>query len=254
MNPSIIAQQDLPLPSDPEYEGNVKKFIVSEIRQTNCVPLKRRLEAPSASAITRELGNQPFGLAAKSLCGSSVVIVISQQRVWIGYFWEIFFMSHHELERNVLHVMRYGDGSDKMPGLWQYTYPRNSFSPEFWPTAIILTPAAKECQASTNLQYGTMVANMAEILRVIVLNLKVHIFSYVPNSNAIGRVRTGAGKVLVQYNPAQALHFNLENAIGVDQHALVRVWIEDRPIYAYQKLWVAHPNQVVAETQHTAKK
>jgi hypothetical protein len=168
----------------------------------------------------------------------------------MSHFWENpSFLSQAKFETDVLYNLFYGDGTDEMPGILQYTTPGLQFSYENRPTSLIITPRVRDSQTPGDYLYWSMVDQIKAALRILIPSSEPLVFDYIPNPNPNAQDWTTAGKVLLQYDPVEAMLRDPNNPCNEVQQAMVRLWIEDRLIYAYQTYWIAEPDQVVPTNQ-----
>lgn len=144
-----------------------------------------------------------------------------------------------------------GDGTPEFPGLTQYL--NTEFSEITKPVAIIMTPRNRMNPQPGVLMYQNQITQLSDKVRGIfgatrdysgeltggTLNGFPLIKDYTPKSDQYSQIWTSSGKALFQYDPVQI------RCNGV-QWAMVRLWIKDNPLYAYQHYWVARQNQVDA--------
>lgn len=76
------------------------------------------------------------------------------------------------------------------------------------------------------------------------------IIAYVPNSAPEAQRDTATGKVLIQFDPFQALISAGSDPCTVYQQAMFRLWVEDRPRYEWQKYWAATPDQLITDFEN----
>ena len=73
------------------------------------------------------------------------------------------------------------------------------------------------------------------------------IIGYEPRSDETSQSDTASGKILFQFDPFQAIITDPNNPCDVYQQAMFRLWVEDRPLYAWQKSWAANADQLITD-------
>ncbi|KAL8792867.1 MAG: hypothetical protein Q9195_004509 [Heterodermia aff. obscurata] len=68
-----------------------------------------------------------------------------------------------------------------------------------------------------------------------------------PRSDETSQSDTASGKILFQFDPFQAIITDPNNPCDVYQQAMFRLWVEDRPLYAWQKYWAANVDQLITD-------
>jgi len=232
-------------PSDPQYGGNVEAFLLTEYIWAEWVPI----QGNGSSALARQLGNQRKDLAVHGLHGCTSVIVVSNQGIWISHFWEDqAFRTQALFQIDVLNQMRNGDGTPEMPGILQYTSPGGQFEGLQKPQAIIVTPQVRGSQIPGDLLYRSMVDQIKVSLLQMMPSSNPIVIDYQPDSESNAQLTTYTGKILVQYDPAQGFLSNPNNRCQTGQQAMIRIWVENRPL-VYQLYWLAERNQRVQQPQ-----
>ncbi|KAI9841870.1 MAG: hypothetical protein M1837_000340 [Sclerophora amabilis] len=248
--PSALAKRALTAPSDPPFGGDVVQFLLSEYAWAEWVPHREGVTDGQSSALARRLGNQRYDMAVRGLYGCTSVVVVSNRGVYMSHFWEVpSFQDLTRFRADVINNLYNGDGSGEMPGLSQFAGAGGEFDSPQRPAILVVTPRRRGSQTPGDYLYGPMLDEITTALKAIIPGPPVIPFDYVPRSDDFSQFNTAAGKILFQYDPAHAMINNPNDPCRPVQQAMVRVWIEDRPMYAYQKYWNAEPDQVVAGNQ-----
>ena len=251
-----LIKRVLPLPSDPPWNGNQDSYLFTEYLTATWVPLRQDPQFPS-SALAFGLGTNRFDVAVQGLYGCTSLIIISTAGVWMSHLWEDpsfapgGVVSQTNFQAQVLDRLGPGDGTPDFPGLNQYL--NTEFAADTKPVAIIMTPRNRANPQPGVLMYRDQITQLSEKVQTIfggtrtnsgqfpgsTLNGVPIIIDYTPKSDQFSQTWTSSGKALFQYEPVQI------RCNGV-QWAMVRLWVEDRPLYVYQHYWVARANQAVA--------
>lgn len=243
------------LPGPINYQG-VTNFILWELyyaRVAGNVVDNRLLPSNPSSALARKLGNQPFTVAVQGLYGCTSVVVVSEQGVWMSHFWEVpSFASQQAFQKDVLDTICSGDGTDEMPGLKQHTQPGGVFAGSQAPHIMIVTPRDRaQPMIAGALEHTNMVNQLKAALTECVPSVQPTVFDYVSvGSDQDIHDNTAKGKVLVQYDPAEAMLPPISFSPCFLQQATLRVWVEDGPQPVYQHNWLAEPDQLVGVSGH----
>lgn len=255
-----LAKRTLPVPSDFPWDGNQDSFLWTQYGDMSVVagwvPLRQDPNFPS-SALTYPLGPTRFDAAVQGLYGCTSLILISTQGVWMSHLWESpsfapnGVVNQANFQAQVLDRLGPGDGTAEFPGLTQYL--ATQFAADTKPVAIIMTPRNRANPQPGVLMFQNQITQLIDKVQTIfgatrtnsgqytggTLNGIPLILDYTPRGDQFSQTWTSSGKALFQYDPVQT------RCDGV-QWAMVRLWVEDRPLYAYQNYWVARANQVVA--------
>ena len=252
-----LVKRTLPEPNDAPWNGDQDLYLWTQYGSALAwVPLRRDPNFPS-SAIAYNLGATRFDLAVQGLYGCTSLIIISTQGVWMSHLWEDpsfavnNVVNQANFQAQVLDRLGPGDGTPDFPGLTQYL--NGQFAADTKPVAIIMTPRVRNNPQPNVLMFQNQVTQLSEKVQTIfggtrtssgqftggTLNGIPLIVDYTPKSDDFSQTWTSSGKALFQYDPVQV------RCNGV-QWAMVRLWVEDRPLYTYKHFWVARANQVVA--------
>ena len=261
-----LVKRTLPDPSDFPWNGNQDSYLWTQYQDRTVVaawvPLRRDPNFPS-SAIAYNLGATRFDLAVQGLFGCTSLIIISTQGVWMSHLWEDpsfavnGVVNQANFQAQVLDRLGPGDGTPEFPGLTQYL--NGQFAADTKPVAIIMTPRNRINPQPNVLMFQNQVTQLSDQVQTIfggtrtssgqftggTLNGIPLIIDYTPKSDQFSQVWTSSGKALFQYDP-------VETRCNGAQWAMVRLWVEDRPLYTYKHFWVARANQVVASPANPA--
>ena len=112
-----------------------------------------------ASIVTRPLGNAPLRLGTSGLCGCSLLIVVSLQRVYLGHYWEeAQFGSLKAFQKQVIEFLAttYQAPIESAPVQDGLQMHRQDFSDQVHTYAVILAPDSVrdiERKPTNNFQY-----------------------------------------------------------------------------------------------------
>lgn len=73
------------------------------------------------------------------------------------------------------------------------------------------------------------------------------VIDYEPRSDSDVQSNTASGKILFQFDPFQKIITDPNNPCEVYQQAAFRLWVEDRPLYVWQKYWAANLDQLITD-------
>ena len=255
-----LAKRTLPAPGDFPWLGDQDSFLWTQYGDMSVVagwvPLRQDPNFPS-SAIAYGLGPTRFDAAVQGLYGCTSLIIVSTQGVWMSHLWENPSFQTNDVvnqanfQAQVLDRLGPGDGTGDFPGLTQYL--TTQFAADTKPVAIIMTPRNRNNPQPGVLMFQNQITQLIDRVQTIfggtrtnsgqytggTLNGVPLVIDYTPKSDQFSQTWTSSGKALFQYDPVQT------RCNGV-QWAMVRLWVEDRPLYAYQNYWVARANQIVA--------
>lgn len=255
-----LVKRKLPDPGDFPWNGDQDSFLWTQYGDRSVVaawvPLRQDANFPS-SAIAYNLGASRFDLAVQGLYGCTSLIIVSTQGVWMSHLWENpsfqvgGVVNQANFQAHVLNRLGPGDGTAGFPGLTQYL--NTQFAADTKPVAIIMTPRNRINPQPNVLMFQNQVTQLSDQVQTIfggtrtnsgqftggTLNGVPLIIDYTPKSDQFSQEWTSSGKALFQYDPVET------RCNGV-QWATVRLWVEDRPLWAYRHYWVARANQVVA--------
>lgn len=223
-------------------------FIVDQVSVANIVPHRPPGPGSPSSALVRKLGNQPLNVAVQGIYGCTSVIVVSELGVWMSHFWEDpSFLNQQAFRKDILDTICSGDGTDQMPSLKQYTQPGGLFDKSQSPHILIVTPRDRQRSMTAGaLAYTNMVNQLKTELTKCIPKTDPTLFDYVTIGGDQGlHATTAKGKVLVQYDPVEAmLPVSPHNPCPLQQ-ATLKVWVEDRLEPVYDHSWVAEHDQSV---------
>ncbi len=255
-----LAKRKLPEPSDFPWNGNQDSYLWTQYGDpavvAGWVPLRRDPNFPS-SALAFGLGTNRFDVAVQGLYGCTSLIIISTAGVWMSHLWEDpsfavnGVVNQANFQAQILDRLGPGDGTADFPGLNQYL--NSEFAADTKPVAIIMTPRNRANPQPGVLMFQNQITQLSEKVQTIfggtrtssgqftggTLNGIPIIVDYTPKSDQFSQTWTSSGKALFQYDPVEVRCNNV-------QWAMVRLWVEDRPLYTYKHYWVARANQIVA--------
>lgn len=235
------------------YLGDVTGFILNEVAYANIVPQRPGGTGGASSALLRLLGNQRFNVAVQGLYGCTSVVVVSETGIWMSHLFEgPSFESQQNFQRDVLGPICTGDGTHWIPGIAQYTQPRGPFSYPQMPRVLIITPRHISHSSTVGaLQYTDMVNQLITALIRCIPNGAPIVIDYVRIGPDMAlHAATAKGKILVQYDPVEAMLPHPQANLCPIQQATLRVWVEDRPQPVYEHSWAAEAHQMVYASGH----
>lgn len=246
-----LSKRRLSTPAD--YGDNVADFLLSELFLAESLDIYGTNGGPS-TGFARVLGNEGYDAAVHGLYGCTSVVVVSQAGMWISHFWEIPSFRATEATwrqpRTAPDIANFNDdvidqmqnGGDDIPGLRQFTATGGPFAAVQRPVWAIITPRGSTPESWL---YEPEVNQIKDVLEDLFPGPLPVIIDYVPRSDSYSQQNTASGKILLQYDPCQALITDPDNPCDVYQQAMVRLWVEDRPTYAAQKSWAAEAHQLI---------
>ncbi|MCJ1433062.1 hypothetical protein MMC27_002421 [Xylographa pallens] len=244
--------------SPDNYGDNVQEFLLGEYSQADWVDNRKTIGKPS-SALMHELVNSQYDMVVQNLYGCTSVVVVSERDVWMSHFWEgpPFTSGQQQFEKEVLNTLVDGDGTAEMPGIKQYTTPKDLFGNDAYPQTLVITPRNRVSQEPGSFEYGPMKDDMVKTLRNLfpgnaalgVAPVEPIVIDYLAIYGNDERVSPATGKILVQYYPDEAIITNLEDPCKTVQYAKLNVWVEDRSEPVYWRMWTAEDQQEVAGYQ-----
>ncbi|KAF2266752.1 hypothetical protein CC78DRAFT_595429 [Lojkania enalia] len=242
----------LPHPEDAVWQGDINGWIRGQVTLAN--RLAHGQGDVISTAFTFPLGNTPDSWAVVNLYGCTSVIVVSRKRMWMSHFWEVpSFQDPNNVRPHILDPLRNG-GAGIQEGIAAFTGVGGDFenTVENKVRAFIVTPNRRGVAnpASDDLNFPSEVGKIKDELKDILGREDTVTVSYIPrwaNDGYPGQANVFAhpwGKVLVQYDPVQAL-VQVEGQCD-RQIAQLEIWVEDNPLYRYRDYWDAFPNQLLA--------
>ena len=232
-------------------------FLLSEYAYAEWLNIDGINGGPS-TGFARVLGDQRYDAAVHGLFGCTSVVILSQAGMWISHFWEIpSFRATPETwgkPRTAPDIANFNDqvinqmqnGGLDIPGLRQFTAAGGQFDAPQRPVWAIVTPRDSSGVAGS-LKYEPEVNQIKSVLNTLFPAVPPIIIDYQPRPSPNDQMNTASGKILVQYDPFQAILADNNNPCNVYQQAMVRLWVEDRPNYVLQKYWAAEANQLITD-------
>lgn len=246
----------------PERYGSITDFILREYARADRLDITAGGRGQYPTGFFQELRAQELVAAVGGLFGCTLVIVASQQGVWMSHFWEVEYFRATEAsalrnwesgtpatarERNtfntkVINSILHGLARSRMPGLLQFTAHGGPFHSSAKPSWTIVTPKGKR-GTDRQFRYDTEVARIRHTLENLLPGAYSDIISYNPISSPNAQANTPAGKIVFQYDPNEALVNNPRNTCEVVQATLCKLWVEST--LAWEHTWVAKAYQRV---------
>ncbi|KAL9611325.1 MAG: hypothetical protein Q9167_004008 [Letrouitia subvulpina] len=248
-----LSKRTLRTPAD--YGGNVMNFLLSEYAWAEWLNIHGTNGGPS-TGFARALGNKRYDAAVHGLYGCTSVVVVSQAGMWISHFWEIpsfrATVANWGQPRTAPDIANFNDhvinqmqnGGNDIQGLRQFTAAGGEFAAAQRPVWAIITPQGL---TPNSWRYEPEVNEIKGVLNDLFPASPPVIIDYVPKPDDNSQQNTASGKILFQYDPFQALIADPNNPCNVYQQAIFRLWVEDRPNYAWQKYWAAEMNQLITD-------
>jgi len=248
------------LPEPGNFGGNVAAFFRDQynIAEKLNIQVTQQNGDGASAAISRPLGRQRYNAAVGGMYGCTSVFVASNAGVWISHFWELHSFrlipglpprprtqaDRDRFTRDVLNQLR--DGGIYVPGLRQYTGQHGQFGQAQRPVWAIFTPS--DGSGSPNqYRYNEEIDEIRGLLNTLFPAAPDNIIAYDPRADEESQQDTPSGKLVFQYDPFQKIVSNSNNPCVVYQQAMFRVWMEDRPMYIWQKYWFADENQMITD-------
>ncbi|KAL8793809.1 MAG: hypothetical protein Q9195_003639 [Heterodermia aff. obscurata] len=221
-----------------------------------------------STALIAKLVNENDTMAVTGLHGCTSVIVASKKAIYMSHLWQVpsfesfqpWVTRENELaitRDQIIDPLIHGAGAE-MPGLISYTGAGEAFADDTEPVIIIVTPrkpgAAPHRDVWRRLKFPEKVNIIVQILQNYIQqsgpNTEVEplIVDYVASTDPDKAAREDAisGKVLFQYDPAQAMVPEPRKPCRSYQQAMFRLWVGDAPTPALEKSWRALPEQIVS--------
>lgn len=246
-----LTKRTLTSPEDAPYNGDTGAFLVDQYVWAEWVPLGTD-GGTNPTSLYHELKKVKYDMAVQGLYGCTSVVVVSEKAVYMSHFWEVPGFSQgnwgigtqERFEQEVLTPLE--NGGSGISGLRQYAGSNGAFSRQYRPAAYVIRPGSSgrtDYDKSYDKKVDQIVEKVKDILGVSTPPIPI---TY---SRAAGggddSYFTPLGKVLFQYDPVQSRQATDSCPI---QQAMVRVWVEDKPRYVYQKYWIAYDDQKVAQS------
>lgn len=244
-SPSSNYKRALTNPNDDRFRGNVGAWLLVQV---TCSPNDlNHGAAPGvfSTGFTFPLLGYWDTWNLVDLYGCTSVIVVSRKRVFMTHIWETPSMEDtNNLQQHILGPLRNGDAGIPQ-GLTAFTGVGGDFenTPQNKVRAFIITPNRRlvENPDYDDLEFDYEVRKIKEELNDILGRSDTVHIPYIARAPDPNR-NTPFGKVLVQYDPAQAW-LGREDGSCNTQVARLEIWFEDSPRYRYRDTWEAFPNQ-----------
>lgn len=255
LNPRVksVSKRILRTPAD--YGGDVTQFIIRELERADKLDI-HGTNGGFSTGFARPLLNQRYDAAVYGLYGCTSVVVVSQAGMWISHFWEIPSFRATEATwrqpRTAPDIAKFNDhvinqmknGGNDIPGLRQFTAAGGLFAAAQRPVWAIITPRGL---TPNSWRYEPEVNQIKGVLDDLFPGSPPVIIDYEPRPNEESQKKTASGKILFQYDPFETMITAPNNPCKVYQQAMFRLWVEDRPNYAWQKYWAAKANQLITD-------
>ncbi|CAF9921336.1 MAG: hypothetical protein HETSPECPRED_004496 [Heterodermia speciosa] len=206
-----MSKRTLRTPDD--YGGNVMNFLLSEYAWAEWLDINGANGGPS-TGFARSLVNKRYDAAP-----------------------DIANFNEH-----VINQMQ--NGGPDIPGLRQFTAAGAEFDASQKPVWAIVTPRGA---TANSWRYEPEVNEIKGVLNDLFPGSAPVIIDYEPRSDQTSQSDTASGKILFQFDPFQAIITDPNNPCDVYQQAMFRLWVEDRPLYAWQKYWAANADQLITD-------
>ena len=259
-----LTKRTLPKPQDPPYNGNVGAFLVAEYARGIVVNNNGNSGVATVAGDDWNFFNYAFNVGVGDMFGCTAIIVASYTGVWIVHIWEIFGFRQAQyagnappartpqnqqiFQQNVLNAIRNGanvNGVSDVSGLQGLTGQHGPFVAEQKPIAVIVTPSDETGSQSAYL-YTPEVQELQALLAQLLPGSTTVTRTYIPNrAQANNQPNNPNGKLLLQYDPFEAIVPDPNNCNNVLQQCTFRIWFETQPLYLWQRQWAANPAQAI---------
>ncbi|KAL9130925.1 MAG: hypothetical protein Q9217_001028, partial [Psora testacea] len=250
-----LSKRTLKTPAD--YGGNTMQFLLSEYAFAEWLNIQGS-NGGASTGFARQLVNRRYDAAVHGLYGCTSVVVVSQSGMWISHFWEVpSFRSSQQTwggPRTAADIANFNDhvinqmqnGGPDIPGLRQFTGPGGRFDTIQRPIWAIVTPRGNSGVAGTY-RYGEEVNKIKDVLHNLFPSSPEVVIDYQPRSDENSQTYSASGKILFQFDPFEELVRDPNTQCNVFQKAIFRLWVEDRPLYVWQKYWAANSEQLITD-------
>ena len=247
------SKHTLSTPAD--YGSDATMFLLSEYAYAewlNVFSTNKRVSSGSAGSFR----SGRYDAAVHGLVGCTSVVVASQAGMWVSHFWEepSFRATQEYLgqTRTTQDIANYNEyaleqmqvGGPAIPGLRQFTAAGGESDVLQRTVWAIVTPW-KFSEVTGSWGYEPDEDEVRAVLDKLFLAVPPLIIDYQPMLNQKDQINTTSGKILLQYDPFQAI---IDKTLcNIYQQAMFRFRVEDRTMYVWQKFWAAEANQLITD-------
>lgn len=258
-----ITKRTLPQPQDPPWNGNVGAFLVAEYGRAVVLNNDGNSGFATVASSSWSFYNLAFNVGVGDMFGCTAIIVASYTGMWIAHIWELngFRQAPYVgpppartpqntqfFQQNVLNAIRNGaniGGANDCQGLQALTGQNGPFAADQKPVAVIVTPSDATGSQSAY-KYAPEVQELQTLLGQLFPGSVTVTRTYIANAaQANNQPNNPNGKLLLQYDPFEAIVQDPNNACNVLQQCTFRIWFETQPLYLWQRQWGANAAQAI---------
>lgn len=259
-----ITRRTLPQPQNPPWNGNVGAFLVAEYGRGIIVNNYGDSGVATVAGQTWRFFDSAFNVGVGDMFGCTAIIVASYSGMWISHIWEIFGFRQAQyagnvppartpqniqiFQQNVLNAIQNGaniGNAVDVVGLQGLTAQHGPFAADQKPIAVIVTPSDGTGSQSAY-RYAPEVQELQNLLGQLLPGSTTVTRTYIPNlAQANNQPGNPNGKLLLQYDPFEAIVQDPTNACNVVQQCTFRIWFETQPLYLWQRQWAANAVQAI---------
>ena len=231
-----ITKRTLPKPQDQPWNGNVGAFLVAEYGRAVVVNNNGNSGVATVAGQSWNFFNSAFNVGVGDMFGCTAIIVASYSGMWIAHIWEIFGFRQAQyagivppartpqnaqiFQQNVLNAIRNGanvGAAIDVVGLQGLTGQNGPFAADQKPVAVIVTPSDGTGSQSAY-RYTPEVQELQTLLGQLFPGSTPVTRTYIPNmAQANNQPGNPNGKLLLQYDPFEAIVQDPDNACNVLQ-------------------------------------
>ena len=258
-----ITKRTLPKPQDPPWNGDNGAFLVAEYGRATVMNNNGNSGVATVAGDDWVFFNYAFNIGVGDMFGCTAIIVASYTGVWIAHIWEIFGFRQapfvepppartpanvQYFQQHVLNAIRNGanvGGVSDVSGLQGFTGQHGPFTADQKPIVVIVTPSDATGSQSAY-KYTPEVQELQTLLGQLFPGATTVTKTYIPNmAQANNQANNPNGKLLLQYDPFEAMVQDPNNACNVLQQCTFRIWFESQPLWLWQRQWAANAVQAI---------
>lgn len=258
-----ITKRTLPKPQDPPYNGDVGAFLVAQYGRAIIVNNNGDSGLATVAGQSWNFFDMAFNVGVGDMFGCTAIIVASYSGMWMVHIWELFGFRQAQyngavpartpqntqyFQQNVLNAIRNGanvGAAVDCIGLSTLNGQNGPFAADQKPVAVIVTPSDGTASQSAY-KYAPEVQELQTLLGQLFPGSTPVTRTYIPNAaRAENQPNNPNGKLLLQYDPFEAIVQDPNNACNVLQQCTFRIWFETQPLYLWQRQWPANAMQAI---------
>ena len=258
-----ITKRTLPKPQDPPWNGDNGAFLVAEYGRATILNNNGNSGVATVAGDDWVFFNYAFNVGVGDMFGCTAIIVASYTGVWIAHIWEIFGFRQapfvepppartpanaQYFQQHVLNAIRNGanvGGAIDVAGLQGLTGQHGPFTADQKPIVVIVTPSDATGSQSAY-KYTPEIQELQTLLGQLFPGATTVTKTYIPNmAQANNQANNPNGKLLLQYDPFEAIVPDPNNACNVLQQCTFRIWFESQPLWLWQRQWAANAAQAI---------